>query len=114
MASTQLRTNGHAFMPPVWLLFFEKDVSCTHEHSDHISRFLRATIQHFNANIKMLFVLFVCLCLLWFEAREAPHPFSIQPVAVAQYRFYNRGKGQAFRDQTHLLIYSVYSISGLW
>lgn len=83
----------------------------THEDSQHISQFLRAAIQYFNANIKMLFVL--CLFVV-IRGSEAPRPFSIQPASVAQYRFYNRGKGQAFRDQTHLLIYSVYSISGLW
>lgn len=61
---------------------------------------------------KMLFVpcLFVVL-------RGSEGPASIQhPVLLLVHNaaFYNRGKGQAFKDQTHLLIYSVYGINGLW
>lgn len=56
----------------------------------------------------------LCVVLVFVVVCEVLRPFSTQPAAVAQSRFYNLEKGQAFRDQTRLLIYSVSSISGLW
>lgn len=42
---------------------------------------------------------FVLCLFVVVRGSKAPHPFSIKPGSITQYRFYNRGKGQAFRDQ---------------
>lgn len=86
----------------------------THEHPRRflLCCFFTRYLSVSEGKHKMLFVpcLFVVL-------RGSEGPASIQHPAlllVHNAAFYNRGKGQAFKDQTHLLIYSVYGISGLW
>lgn len=114
------RAHGLSSVPHSWThmcgtTIFHFYACFTHEHPRRFipcciffTRYLSVSEgQH-----KMLFVpcLFVVL-------RGSEGPASIQHPAlllVHNAAFYNRGKGQAFKDQTHLLIYSVYGISGLW
>lgn len=113
------RAHGLSSVPHSWThtrgtTIFHFYACFTHEHPRRflLCCFFTRYLSVSEGKHKMLFVpcLFVVL-------RGSEGPASIQHPAlllVHNAAFYNRGKGQAFKDQTHLLIYSVYGISGLW
>lgn len=110
-ASPRCHTRGHTCAAPPSFIFTQVLRTNTLAGFSCVVFFTRY-LSVSEGKHKMLFVpcLFVVL-------RGSEGPASIQHPAlllVHNAAFYNRGKGQAFKDQTHLLIYSVYGISGLW